>query len=123
MSKRIIVVDDDICLLESIADVLTNEGYEVTTSTTGEGLLEKVACCQPDLIVLDVRLPGVPGDVLADQLKTHGATRFVPIILISASEDLRSIFESVGADGHLSKPFDLDTFIGLIKSQISQMRH
>lgn len=123
MPKRIIVVDDDPCLLESIADFLTSEGYVVSTFTTGEGLLDRVACWRPDLVVLDVRLPGVSGDQLAMQLKSDGSTKLVPVILISASEDLRSVFETVGVEGHLSKPFDLDTFIALIERQISQIRH
>ncbi len=118
--KKIIVVDDDQCLLESITDVLSSEGYDVFTFTNGDNLYEQVLYMQPDLVVLDVRLPGVGGDVLATQLKASGETCRVPIILISASEDLRAIFHQVGVEGHLAKPFDLETFVNLIKGQIAQ---
>lgn len=123
MQKKIIIIDDDQCLLESITDALMLEGYEVVTATSGEGLCEQVRILRPDLVILDMKLPGEQGDVLAMQLKADGQTKYVPIILISASEDLRSRFEEVGADGHLAKPFDLNKFVNLINVQISQTRH
>ena len=117
MASKILVVDDDEAILESIKIVLTEEGYDVVTA-------EKVASLQdileinPDLIILDVFLLGQDGRQIARDLKADQHTKHIPIIRISALPSAEKSAEASGANIFLPKPFDMYNLLELIKKQL-----
>ncbi|MBI4392064.1 MAG: response regulator [candidate division NC10 bacterium] len=109
MSRRtILVVDDQPLNRELVADLLEPAGYTVLEAEDGVDLLERVQREHPDLILLDLKLPGPDGFTLARQLKAHPATRGVPVVAVTADllPDKRAWALEAGCDGYLQKPLD-----------------
>lgn len=109
MSRRtILVVDDHPLNRELLADLLEPAGYTVLQAEDGTGLLERVQRERPDLILLDLKLPGLDGFTLARQLKAHSGTRGVPVVAITADllPDKQAWALEAGCDGYLRKPLD-----------------
>ncbi|RJP29964.1 MAG: response regulator [Candidatus Omnitrophota bacterium] len=115
---KILVVDDEKELAESMIDLLEFEGYTTVLAGTGEDALESIAHSLPDLVVLDIKLPGIDGiEVLRRLKQEHPA---LPVIIVSASSQkgTREQAQDFGADGVLLKPFDQDELLQLIKTLV-----
>lgn len=109
--KHILVCDDDPEILDMVTHTLTlNPVYEVTAFKTGEDVLEYVGHSDsvPDLLILDLWLPGIDGDKVASAIRENELTAEMPIILISAIINAELIAQEVGAQDYLSKPFLLE---------------
>ncbi len=106
--KSILVVDDDRSVLRTVQQVLLSKGFSILTASTGEKGLEIARDQKPDLIILDVILPGIKGRDLCARLKEDSETMDIPIIFLSAKDspdDVRAELEA-GALAHLMKPID-----------------
>jgi len=111
--KKVLVVDDDQNILEVIKYILTSYGFEVHTHSTGLNVVEVVLDYEPDLILLDVRLPGKLGTEICKELKDlHCA---IPIILFSAHMQQTNFMEIFGADAFMRKPFDVKDLVNTVK--------
>jgi len=106
--KRLLIVDDDPDILEILEIIFESEGYEVILSETGEET-KYLEVLKPDLILLDVRIVGSPltGGAICTRIKSEAKTRSIPVILISAENDLPEIASRSRADGYVHKPFDI----------------
>lgn len=106
--QTILVVDDHPLNRELVADLLESAECTVLQAEDGVGLIERVKREKPDLILLDLKLPGPDGFTLARQLKTDPATRAVPIVALTADllPDKRAWALEAGCDGFLRKPVD-----------------
>jgi class 3 adenylate cyclase len=117
-AKKILVVDDDINNLKLLTLYLELADYQVTTALSGKKALQKVKEELPDLILLDVMMPGLDGYQVCAKLKGDEATQFIPIVMITALQEtgdrIRGI--EVGADDFLSKPFDEHELMARVKS-------
>jgi len=104
---RVLVVDDDPDMSEFLAHMLRAEGMDATTATDGEEGIAKVHAEAPDLVLLDVMMPGLSGFEVCARLKSDEATAMVPIVLVTALDDSASRVRGIeaGADDFLSKPF------------------
>jgi len=113
----ILIVDDDWDLAELLADILRDEGLEVRTAHDGQEGLKLVEERLPDLVLLDVEMPGLGGPEMAYRMLIHdmGEER-VPIVLVSGVTDLFKVAELVGTPYYLGKPYDLDR-ISMLVSQ------
>lgn len=108
MSKEhILIVDDEKDILELISYNLTRERYRVITAMTGEQALENASMEKPDLILLDLMLPGIDGLDVCRRLKSDQLTRSIPIIMVTAKGEDADIVTGLelGADDYITKPF------------------
>lgn len=115
MEKKILVVDDDEGILESLEVALTMEEYTVETTAHGSEVSEKITSFSPQLIILDVLLSGKDGRDIAKKLKRQKLTKHIPIIMISAHPNVKSSTLKAGANSFLSKPFDMDELFSVVK--------
>ncbi|MBI4204300.1 MAG: response regulator [Betaproteobacteria bacterium] len=112
---HILVVDDDRLILATLAKGLRQAGYDITEASSGEIALRLAAELKPDLALLDVRMPGMSGLAVAEQL---GATHDVPFIFLSAYGDPDIVEQATrhGALGYLVKPVDVPQIIPAIEA-------
>jgi two-component system cell cycle response regulator DivK len=108
MSPRILVVEDNALNLKLVRDVLQHAGYEVVSARTGEEGLAAAARYEPDLVLMDLQLPGIDGTETLRQLRANGESR-VPVVAVTAfamQADRDRAFEA-GFDGYLDKPLSV----------------
>jgi two-component system alkaline phosphatase synthesis response regulator PhoP len=105
--EKILVVDDEEDILELLRFNLSREGYQVSCALTAEKALSLVQSEAPDLIVLDLMLPGIDGLEVARQLKNDPATKNIPIVMLTAKGEEADIVTGLelGADDYITKPF------------------
>jgi len=108
MKAKILVVDDDPDLTNLVKNILEAEDYEVCSVESGEEAIGELAKSRPDLIILDILLPGMDGYAICEMLKTRDQTSPIPIIILSikSSVEDRIMGLNVGADDYITKPFD-----------------
>ncbi|MBN2034341.1 MAG: response regulator [Deltaproteobacteria bacterium] len=104
---KLLVVDDEEDILELLRFNLAGEGFQVVCATTGEEALGKVKSDMPDLILLDLMLPGIDGLEVAKRLKSLPETRGVPLVMLTAKGEEEDIVKGleIGADDYITKPF------------------
>lgn len=107
--RRVVYIEDNAANLALVTKVLTHSGYEVQGAATGESGLELVAREKPDLVLLDLDLPGIDGFEVARRLKADRKLRSIPIIAISASvmKHEREQALAAGCRCFVEKPFDI----------------
>ena len=114
--KKILVVDDDLDILEIIKLILTLNDFDVYTHSTGLNVPEVVMEFHPNLILLDVRLPGKSGTEICKELKEKYT---IPIILISAYGNHLASIEESNADAFITLPFELNHLVNTINSHLN----
>jgi two-component system phosphate regulon response regulator OmpR len=117
---RVLIVEDDRQVRETVADYLQSHGYEVAQAGDGAAMRKALAAQVPDLVLLDVRLPGEDGLALARWLREHHE---VAIIMLTAAGEVidRVVGLEVGADDYIGKPFDLRELLARIKSVLRRV--
>ncbi|MDO8624308.1 MAG: response regulator [bacterium] len=106
MRKKVLVIDDNSGILFVLQKALKLKEYEVHVSETFAGI-DAVENLAPDLIFLDISLVGVDGREVAQELKGNDRTRHIPIVILTAYPNADELAKEAGADGYLSKPFEL----------------
>ncbi|UOE48815.1 response regulator [Mucilaginibacter sp. SMC90] len=118
MKKRIVVVDDDDDILQIIRFILEEQGYLVEAATDILSF-NKLGDVKPDLILLDDWLSDGYGHLLCRALKQNQKTKTIPVLLISAKNDIEAIAGKSHADDYIAKPFDLGFFMNKVQSWLS----
>ncbi len=120
--KKIMIVDDDEELLEEIAETLSVSGYNTITFSNAIKAQSKIVSEKPDLLLLDMKMPGKTGFQLAHELKTFPDTAGIPIIAMTGhytGKDHKFLMKTCGVDKCVLKPFDPEMIIaeinGLLK--------
>lgn len=120
MAKRILVVDDNLTNLKLVTYLVKANGYDVDTAADAEAALIAIASKRPDLILMDVQLPGIDGLELTRRLKTDPNTADIRIIAVTAyamkGDQEKAL--SAGCDGYVTKPIDTRTLPSLIAAQL-----
>src|SRR5436305_14833185 len=111
--KRILIADDDPAILDMLTLFLEDSGYEVETTTDGSNL-RSFPQGFPDLLLLDIWMSGWNGRDICLHLKSQEATKHLPILLVSANRETKTIAREAGADDFVVKPFDLDDLMQTI---------
>lgn len=118
MSNHILIVDDQRDLAGMMADMLGDAGFATRTADNGRDALADIQADRPDLLVLDVNMPGLDGFEVATMLKADPSTATIPIIMVSAQDGRgsRVIGLESGAEDYLSKPVDQAELIATIRN-------
>lgn len=117
MSNKILVIDDDNALREMVGIVLESEGFEVSYHDAGSGALDKFKSSQPDLVLLDVMLPGKDGIEVCREIRAVSGT---PIIMLTAKTESDDVVRGLeaGADDYVVKPFDPGVLTARIRARL-----
>jgi DNA-binding response OmpR family regulator len=120
-ATRILVADDDPSILRLLQLNFELEGFEVHTASDGEDALAKARSTSPDVVVLDVMMPGLDGWEVCRRLKEDEAMHEVPVILLTAlgQEQERRHGMSVGAAEYVMKPFDPEELVSVVRGTLT----
>ncbi|MHC4952769.1 MAG: response regulator [Planctomycetota bacterium] len=118
MTRRILVVEDEIDLLEAVSFALKKEGLKPIRAGSGEQALELVEETRPDLVLLDLMLPGMDGLEVCRRLRANEQTARIPIIMVTAkAEETDAIIGlGVGADDYIRKPYGLKELVARVRA-------
>lgn len=107
MVKKILIVDDESDICEVLSKRLQQAGFQTIIAYDGEEALRKAAQEKPDLIILDLMLPKIPGEEVCKKIKNNAETCAIPIIMLTAkaSDVDRVIGRVIGADSYIMKPY------------------
>jgi CheY-like chemotaxis protein len=123
LPTRILIVDDEPAVADLIEAVLVGEGYTVAIARDGVQGLLLARDWRPDLILMDVMLPGVDGGTAIKRLKHDPETAEIPIVAMSAGRNIRrQSDELTNADAALAKPFDIDALLAQVAFHLSRRR-
>lgn len=108
MSSTVLIVDDEYSGRETLQSVLEGEGYTLIMAENGPQAIEKAKAYQPDVILLDVMMPGMTGFEVCERIRSDPQVAEIPIIILTALDDRESLLNGLksGADDFISKPFD-----------------
>lgn len=115
---KIIVVDDDPDLLLVVSTFLEKEGFEVVCFESGEECLEKLEKNKPDLILMDLMMPGLDGWETTEKIKSNPATKDIPVVMLTVKgerEDKLKSFHETKCDGYIVKPVDRKELIKVVR--------
>jgi DNA-binding response OmpR family regulator len=121
MSEKILIVEDNPALRQSLARLLEAELYEVVQAVDGAEGLQQAGLCQPDLIIMDVNMPRMDGLQAVQRLREFSA---VPVLMLSVrnSQNDRVIGLDIGADDYLAKPFGVEELLARVRALLRRQR-
>ena len=119
---RVAYVDDDLELTRLVSVALEDEGWDVVTANDGEAGLELILVEQPDLVILDVMMPGLTGWEICKYLRSKPDWANTPILMLTGiGERMNALTAPLyGADAHLDKPFDIDELVETVRQLLAQ---
>jgi CheY-like chemotaxis protein len=113
--RRILIVDDEEGFRDGMADLLEMEGYLTAVARDAIEAVRMVPEFRPEVILLDLRMPLLDGEGFLRGMSGVPATKMVPVVLISAKEDLQKVAERTGATAYLQKPFEAPQLLALLQ--------
>ncbi len=116
--KRVLIIEDDRDISELIRYNLEREGYEVTALFEGNGAFDHVSKCNPDLVLLDLMLPGTDGIEICRMIKNGDKTKDIPVIMLTAKGEESDVVVGLqmGADDYITKPFSPRVLAARVKA-------
>jgi CheY-like chemotaxis protein len=119
--KKIMVVDDEENLIELVKAILETEGYEVMTASNGKECLEKLKTAKPDLILLDMMMPGMSGRETCESIRKDPKTKNLRVAFVTVarfSEVGKDILKKLNAVDYITKPFDNKDLVSRVKKAV-----
>lgn len=120
MSKRVLLIEDEPNIIEAISFILSRDGWDVCTHSNGHDAMEAVLRRAPDIVILDVMLPGRSGyDILTD-LRANVETQALPVLMLTARGQTkdREMAERAGASRFMTKPFSNGEVLQAVKELV-----
>ena len=120
MAKRVLIADDEPNIVASLEFLMEQAGYEVKVAASGQEALALVASFRPDLVLLDVMMPGKNGYEVCQRLKSDPATREVKVVMLSAKGREVEVAKGLelGADAYVTKPFSTRDLVARIRDML-----
>ncbi len=118
-----LIVDDDQDICDLVAYKLDHSGYDVRRAKDGEQAIEAVTAVQPDIVLLDIMMPGLSGLEVLERWRTEAATARLPVLLLTAraqEADVERGFE-LGADDYIVKPFSPRELVGRVNAVLARV--
>jgi len=121
--KRLLVVDDELDVLQAISACLRTDGYEVRTAQSAIDGLARIAEIVPDLIISDIRMPGLDGYAFARQLRASSRANLIPIVFLTAKKEPADRVEGFrsGVDVYLTKPCEPDELLAVVANLLRRV--
>ncbi|HAM35501.1 MAG TPA: two-component system response regulator [Elusimicrobia bacterium] len=121
MAKKVMVIDDEPEMLNLVQFTLERGGFEVATCDNGRQAWDAIIQFKPDLLILDVMLPGIDGYSLQIKLAQEAATKSMPIIVLTALEPAKTLFQKFPqVVGFMTKPFKTEELLENVQSALSR---
>jgi CheY-like chemotaxis protein len=120
--RTILVVDDDKDLRERLQDVIGGEGWDVVTAANGEQALRRLRQVEPELILLDMNMPGMGGLGFLKRISDEAGRPRYPVIVLTSRGAMREFFETLGVTGFIEKPCPDDELLGQISRAVGVER-
>ena len=122
--KKIFIIEDEEDIITLLTFHLEKEGYEIQSSITGVNILNKIKQCMPDLILLDLMLPGTDGFEICKQLKQEKQTENIPIIMLTAKNEESTVVAGLelGAEDYITKPFSIPILIARVRKAFRKLK-
>lgn len=122
MSAKVLVVEDNEMNMQLVEYLLEEGGFQILKATSGEDALQIASSDVPDLILMDIHLPGMDGLSVVREMKNSDRTRRIPILALTAHamRGDKDRFLEAGCDGYISKPIDVKTFVSSIAKFIDK---
>lgn len=120
--SKIVIVDDSRDLLEVLKYFLEEKGYDVEVATKEEDLIKLIKSFSPDLIILDIYLQKEDGRYICKELRSREETKYLCILLFSASSKALANYKEYGADGYIEKPFGLNEIVDKIEATLEDCK-
>ena len=117
---KILIVDDEPFNIDVLQQELEELDYELITASNGQEALDKIKSQQPDLILLDLMMPVLDGFAVLSEIKGDNDLRNIPVIIVSAASDSKSIVKGIkqGADDYITKPIDAESLKAKLKDHL-----
>ncbi|EHQ28885.1 response regulator transcription factor [Mucilaginibacter paludis] len=116
--SQILVCDDEQEILDITRLILEDAGHQVIAVIDSGAVASLIEQEQPDVLLIDLWMPGLSGDQVVRQLRNNGSMRHIPIVVISASKEGKEIAYAAGADDFLEKPYDIDDLVAIVEKQL-----
>jgi len=122
MSRKVLIVDDEANIVISLEFLMEQAGYTVDIARTGDEALAKIADFAPDLILLDVMLPGMNGFDICQRIRQTPAWRHIKVVMLTAKGREVEITKglALGADAYITKPFSTKALLAEVESQLNK---
>lgn len=123
MSKKVLIVDDEANIVISLEFLMEQAGYTVDIARTGDEALVKIATFAPDLILLDVMLPGMNGFDICQRIRQTPAWRQIKVVMLTAKGREVEITKglALGADAYITKPFSTKALLAEVEGQLTKV--
>ena len=114
---KVLIVDDEAFNVDYLEQALEDSNYQIITASNGQEALDKIHSEQPDLVLLDLAMPVLDGFAVLAQVKADQVLRDIPVIIISAEHDSKSVVKGIkqGAEDYLTKPVNADLLVKKVK--------
>lgn len=121
MAKKVLVIDDEAEMLNLVRFALERAGYEVVTCDNGRHAWDAIIKSNPQLLILDVMLPGIDGYSLQMKISQESATKSIPIIVLTALEPSKTLFQKFSqVVGFMTKPFKTEVLLETVEKAIGK---
>ncbi|MCF3593901.1 response regulator [Rhodobacteraceae bacterium LMO-12] len=121
MGKHVLLIEDEPNIIEAISFILSRDGWKVDTHSNGQTAIETVRAKRPDLVILDVMLPGMSGYDILRGLRDTGDTVDLPVLMLTARGQTkdREMAEKIGANRFMTKPFSNAEVLDAVRALVS----
>jgi CheY-like chemotaxis protein len=124
MAKKVLVIDDEPEMLSLVKYTLEKGGFEVSTCDNGRHAWDEIMRIRPDLLVLDVMLPGIDGYSLQLKISQDPQTKDMPIVVVTALEPSKTLFQKFPqVVGFMTKPFKTDDLLQTVQTAVARSSH